>query len=139
MRPFLLLGDISGFLVMLGLGVLAFGGLLVFAGTRLARSSSASMGSKVLGWVVIVFGTLVILSAFCLFFIVWEDQPERSIQRQWKEIQENRQAALNAPFEDTAYKARDREIIQERDSAWRHLGLPDSIAPTRAKKAELEW
>ncbi len=137
MRPFLLLGDISGSLIVLGLVVLGFGGLIVFGGIRLQRPSPTATGSKGmgLGCVVMAIGMVVVLIAISFLSDVWEGRPSRVAQRQMEEMEETRKAAL----QDTSWKARDRKTNQESDSAWRHSVQQDSIARARAEKAARGW
>lgn len=139
MRPLLLLGDISGFLDVLGLGVLAFGGLIVFTGMRLRRSSPTSMVSKGIGDLTSVFGMVVMLSALYFFYVMWDDQPSRIAQRQKEEMEKENEAAFHDLVRDSIWMVRNRKTNQEKDSAWRYLGRQDSLAPARAEKAESEW
>ncbi|WP_210522007.1 hypothetical protein [Hymenobacter terricola] len=140
MRPFLLLGDISGSLIVLGLVVLGFGGLTVFGGIRLQRPSPTATGSKGmgLGCVVMAIGMVVVLIAFSFLSDVWEDRPSRVIERQMEEIEE-REEARNAALPDTSWVARDRKTNQESDSASRHVVQQDSIARARAENAAQGW
>jgi hypothetical protein len=118
MRPLLLLGDISGFLIVLGFGVLASGGLIVFLGIRLERSSPRSMESKVKGSLALVFGTVVMLSALYFFYAMWDDQPSRVAQRQKEDMEEEREAAFHDLVQDSTWMVRNRKTTHERDSAW---------------------
>jgi hypothetical protein len=118
MRPLLLLGDISGFIVVVGLGVLAFGGCIVFAGMRLMRSSPASMISKSIGKLALVFGTVVMLGDLYVFYLMWENRPSRIAQRQKEQTEKEMDAAFHALIQDSVWMVRNRKINQERDSAW---------------------
>lgn len=71
MRRFLLLGDITGSLVVLGLVVAAFGGLAVFRGIQLQRTSATATGNNGIGCVAVVFGILVVLIALAFLSDVW--------------------------------------------------------------------
>ena len=86
-----------------------------------------------------VFGTVVMLGALYFFSVLWEDRPSRVAQRQQEVMEEERQAAFQDLVQDSIWRVRNRKANQERDSAWRHLGRQDSMAPARAEKAELEW
>jgi hypothetical protein len=63
MRPFLLLGDISGQLALLGLFVVAIGGLLVAAGIALLRARTQNAASRGLGSMLMLGGFFVLVIA----------------------------------------------------------------------------
>ena len=140
MRPCLLLGDISVSLIIVGLVVLGFGGLIVFGGIRLQRPSPTATGSKGmgLGCVVMAIGLVVVLIAFSFLSDVWEGRPSRVMQRQMEEIEE-REEARKAALQDTNWKARDRKTNQESDIVGRHSVQQDSMARARAEKAARGW
>ncbi|RSK43173.1 hypothetical protein [Hymenobacter rigui] len=148
MRPFLLLGDITGAIAILGLAVLAFGGLLVFGGIQIQRTSASKMGCIAIGGIALALGTLMVLIALAFLFDVWDTQPDRALQHQIGEAE--------AAHQDTSWKAQARQSRQEltrfeQSFDWQRHPLPDSsqrdwirqdsILPAYDKDAlsELEW
>lgn len=148
MQPFLLLGDITGALVIFGLAVLVFGGLVCFIGIRLLQMSVSTIGSRVIASLSLALGALVVLVALVFLVDVLDAQPFRALRRQVEEAEVARQDTILRTQKRQAQlelKQFEQSFDQPRqslpDSSQRYWVRHDSITPLRDEEdlSKLKW